>query len=187
MSKVLGLYFLSIKNYLTKRYSTKEIEKLKNVLNKKEYNILMNLNPKMFYPIQYYINVNKAIVKIFNQEDISLLKKIGRFTADESIRGIYRIFFSFGAPQFIIKRASIVFRKYFDQGNLTIIDCTDNSLTIELNGFEKEISKDIKYICTQIEGWIERTIEITSGREIMINQKKCISNGDTSCLFYCSW
>ena len=187
MSGVRGIAFVSIKNYLYKRFPEKEIEKMKEIIDIDSYDILTNCNPKLFYPIDSYIKINKCIVKLFGNMDISILKKIGRYTADEAVRGIYRIFFNFGSPQFIIKKASTIYTKYYDEGMLSVVDIDKNSVTLELFGLKSVKNEQMKYVCLLIEGWLERAAEISAGKSAVTIQEKCRYNNDEICKFIIKW
>ncbi len=186
--QVKGLALISCKNFVEKRFNQPDIEKFIKALDQETVLIYNNIVPNKFYPITTFIKINKAIVDIFNNGNISILKKLGRFCADEAVRGIYRVFFKFGTPQFIIRQAANVFSKYYDKGKLNILYTKNNVAAAELIGFNniEDISL-IKYVCTTIEGWIERSVEICSGKTTNTEHSKCTSKNEGSCIFTCKW
>ena len=118
MSNIKGISFKPIKKYLEKRYDDSEIKKLTDILGSDVSNTLMNSELNKSYPLEHYIKINKAIVKLFGNDSLDILKKNGRYSADEAVRGINKIFFKFGSPEFIMKQASNVFHKYYETGKL---------------------------------------------------------------------
>jgi len=187
MSNVKGLVFSVCRDYLQKRYSKEEILKMRDIIGDAAFDVFLNHTDKMFYPLEYYIKVNQAIVELFGDNDIEIIKKIGRYGADMAVRGIFKMLFSFGSPEFIIKRATLAFDKYFDTASLYVTGANSNTVVLELKGFEEVERDQIKYICKRIEGWIERSLEISSGKEAKTVQKTCMGNGDPTCKFIGKW
>jgi hypothetical protein len=86
-----------------------------------------------------------------------------------------------------MKLSTEVFSHYYDTGKLIYVDSTKNSVVGELVGFQIDNKDDMEYICKRIEGWIERSIEISAGKAMKTKQTKCMAKGDETCLFVTEW
>jgi|GEM_PF-2255569 len=186
MSNVIGHAIISCKNYVDRHFPN-EIEKLKEILDEKTYNTLVNTEGGKYYDINNFININKAISQTFGNNELDIIRDLGRYSATEAVRGVFKAFFKFGSPEFIMKISESVFSKYYDKGKLKLINSTKDSVTGELTGLDIEDKKDVKYICIRVEGWIERSMEISAGKKAKTTQSKCISRGDDSCVFVTEW
>jgi hypothetical protein len=185
MANVKGLALVACGNYLKEHFSETELNKVRMQIGDARYSMLMDPLVGSMYPMDDFIMINTAIADILGRGNISILREIGRASADEANRGIYRIFFKVGSPQFIIKKAAVIFSKYYDKGNLSVKEMGDTNTTVELVDFDYK--DKTKYICTRVEGWVERTLDITSGKKVTTHQAKCIAHGDSSCIFESTW
>ncbi len=187
MAEVKGHAIISCKNYLTKRFSDKDLLKLKDVLSENNYNILFHAEGEKEYPLNDFIEINKAICKIFSDGNTNILREIGRQSATDAVKGVLKAFFKFGSPQFIMKLATEVFSKYYNTGKLIYVESTKNSVVADLQDFKIDNKEDMEFICKRVEGWIERSIEISAGKGMKTIQTKCMAKGDESCMFYTEW
>lgn len=185
MSKIKGIALFSIKKYLEKRYSKDDMELLKNEISESAFKTLMESDLQTFYPLDDFIAINKAIVKLFGANDIDILKKMGRSSADEALQSLFKEFFKFGRPDFILKKVSVLYNEYFDEGKMKLLEIDDRQAVVELSDFP--MNNSMKYICTRIEGWLERALEICAGKKATIDHSTCIAKGDNTCRFHCKW
>ncbi len=187
MSNVKGHALLACKYYLQKHFKENELLKLRTQLDESKYNLLMNPEPELYYPLNDFVEINLAITKVFSNGNTGIIRDMGRQSATEAVKGAYSSFFKFGNPEHILKICSEVFTKYYDTGKMILKDSTKSSAALELVDFNIEEPSLMDLICTRVEGWIERALEISVGKSMKTNQELCVARGDNSCLFVSAW
>lgn len=113
----------------------------------------------------------------------SLAWELGRFSADYGLKTIYRIFFKVADPHFIIRKASQVFCNYYDSGKMEVVSLDPKSAHLRVLGFDQPCTE----FCDRVQGWMERTLELTGAQNIVMSHPKCMVKGDASCDFVGRW
>ena len=110
-------------------------------------------------------------------------KKVGRFSADYALNGVYKIFIKMGTPSFIIKRASRILPTYYRPSTMKSLKTTAKSTTLEITEFPKMD----QYIEERIYGWIQRALEISGCKGLIVLTSKSFTRGDDITEFQISW
>jgi hypothetical protein len=113
----------------------------------------------------------------------SLAWELGRFSADYGLKTIYRIFFKVADPHFIIRKASQVFSNYYDSGKMEVVSLDPKSAHMRVSGFDQPCTE----FCDRVQGWMERTLELTGAQKIVMSHPKCMVKGDSACDFVGRW
>ena len=114
----------------------------------------------------------------------TLARKLGANGAEKNLKGIYKIFYRIGSPEFIIKRAAKVFATYYDKGEFTTISNKDGEVRFRLTDFPDLSECWIE----RIAGWMEKTLELSGGknpRALAIIKHN--DSGDVYCEFTATW
>lgn len=139
-----------------------------------------------WYPLEWYVELNRAIDLVFGQGDMKLVWELGRVSADEALKGIYKVFYRVGSPEFIIKSAAVVWKQYYDCGQLQISNepCPrGKKIRVAVKSFETPT----EIIWMAVGGWIERTLELSGGRNVKIEISRTRVLPGTDCEYVCTW
>jgi hypothetical protein len=112
-----------------------------------------------------------------------VVRRMGRFSCDQGITTVYRIFFKLGSPEFIIGRAARVFSSYYDTGELRIVESGPGRAVGELVGFEGGAPQ----FCERIFGWMQQTLERAGARNLRAKHDVCVHRGGPVCRFEGYW
>jgi hypothetical protein len=74
----------------------------------------------VWYPMPLLLEVMRAAVAVHGEANPGLIREMGPASAD--VRGICKVFFKVGSPQFITGRASRVFSSYYDTGEIRVVE-----------------------------------------------------------------
>lgn len=113
----------------------------------------------------------------------SLGWELGRYSAEAALSGIYKLFFKVADVGFIVKKASYLFPTLYDSGIMEVIDLQPNAAVMRVKDFNEPSSE----FCDRLQGWMERTVELTGRQRVAIAHPKCRNRGDAYCEYHGRW
>ena len=113
----------------------------------------------------------------------SLAWELGRFSAEEALRGIYKLFFKVADMGFIVKKAAYLFPTLYDSGELELVESRPNGAIMRIKNFDEPCQE----FCDRMQGWMERTVELTGRKHATIEHPKCRVRGDAYCEYHGRW
>ena len=108
---------------------------------------------------------------------------LGRHSAEYGLSTVYKVFFKMTDLNFILKRASTLFPSYYDSGALTIVENTPHAASARVVGF----NQPCELFCGRLQGWIERTVELTGSKRVSVTHPTCALRGGPHCEFRAAW
>ncbi len=129
-----------------------------------------------WYPIEEGLIIpTKIIAKLFyagNEKKASY--EIGKYSAQEGLKGIYKIFIKVASPKYVLKRSSVIFKTYYEQIDAQITEDKNNEVTFYIKGFkEKE-----QLIFDRISGWIFEILKIIKTQPLDVKYLLVPQSGD---------
>lgn len=109
-------------------------------------------------------------------------KEEGRFSADNDLKGIYRIFIKAGSPNFIIKRASRVFQNYFKSGEFKVVENSPKRAVAHIIVPE---AHELHVI--NVAGYMERALELSGCSGVSVTVTRSMASGDSVNEFIAEW
>jgi antitoxin component YwqK of YwqJK toxin-antitoxin module len=183
--EVKGVSVRSVREYIEKNFPGKYAEWIESLPDpsKKIYKDFIRVNE--WYPISAGLAIPlKAVGNIFyNGNWKDAVWKMGRFSADEALSGIYKIYVKLGSPRHIIDRAGRVMSAYFSNSEIKVTSDVKNQLTMQILRFD-EPDEAIEY---NIAGWIERALEISGCKNINLSVRKSLARKDAMTEYYVMW
>ncbi len=121
-----------------------------------------NLLRQSIYATNWYPLTDSVIIptahlgKMFFKSEIEGAKEVGRYSAELSLNGIYKIFVRISSPSFVLSRATSVFSTYYSPGEIKIVESSSSHAVLRFMDFEKQDS----LILHRIAGWVEGTLAV---------------------------
>ncbi|MBK8807088.1 MAG: hypothetical protein IPO21_10755 [Bacteroidales bacterium] len=107
----------------------------------------------------------------------------GRYSAEQALNGIYKLYVKFSSPGHIIERASRVFSAYYSGSEMQVVNKEEKSVEVEIVKF----SKPNQIIEHRIGGWMERALEISGCKDVKVVISKSLAKGDAKTLYNITW
>lgn len=136
-----------------------------------------------WYPFEQFVELNEAIDRTFGAGDLGLVKELARFGADANLKTVYRLFYKVGTVRWILGRAARLWGAHYDEGELLVVEDRPREIVMEIAGW----SRPHAVHCRSVEGWAERSIEISGGRDARVDSVACRARGDDRCLLRGAW
>jgi hypothetical protein len=137
----------------------------------------------VWYPMSLLLELMRAAVAVHGEGHPELIREMGRASAEYGVKGVYKVFFKVGSPQFIIGRASRVFSSYYDTGQIRVVESGPGRAVLDLAGFDAGAPE----FCQRILGWMEKTVEMAGARNLEPAHSLCRHRGDEVCRFEGRW
>lgn len=111
------------------------------------------------------------------------IRELGAFDARQSLKGIYRVFVALFKPEFLISRASMIWRLYYDAGRMQV--CRIESKRAELHLLDLPgLPVGHEY---ELLGWMEAALQLAGALAPEIIHTQCLAKGDPHCTFLAGW
>jgi hypothetical protein len=128
-----------------------------------------------WYPLEYgVVEPTRTVCNLFFAGDPKGARELGRFSADQTLRGIYKVFVKLHDPMWTVKRSDAVFAAYYRPGTCELLEETERSATIRYVDFPEQSG----LVEQRIAGWDERGLEICGASSFSVEIVRSISRGD---------
>lgn len=107
----------------------------------------------------------------------------GRYNADTSLRGVYKVFVKIGTPSFLVKRAASLFNSMWQGADFQVRDSESNRAVVvisnvpEMDGHAEQ----------GVAGFIERALEISGCSQVSVTIQGSVTAGHSESVFDISW
>jgi hypothetical protein len=107
----------------------------------------------------------------------------GRYSAENSLTGIYKFFIKAASPFFIVDKAGKIFTTFYQPSMMEVVQKGPDYVVLHITRFE-EPSELIEH---RVAGWIERAMEIHGFSYVLVEITKSLAHGDELTEFHVSW
>lgn len=172
--EVRGSVISNIKAYVEKKHPEK-FEEWHSSLSEKSQELMERPGTSKWYPIKEGIlEPTEKMCDLFYLNARDGAWKSGRFSAEEALTGIYKVFVVVSTPLFLIKRASRIMGTFYRPTEVNVVDNDDKSMLVHFT----KLPTESRYLEYRIAGWMEKALEICGCKELSVKTPKSIANGD---------
>ncbi len=137
-----------------------------------------------WYPLrESLIESLRKMCDLFYDRHVKGARESGRFSADYSLKGIYKIFVKLGSPEFMLRRAGTILPVYYTPSEMKVVECQKGQGIMQITKF----SEMDKVLEIRIAGWMERAVEISGGKQPSIKITRSLTAGDPLSEFVATW
>jgi hypothetical protein len=184
MPNVKGSAFTSRVKWLQLNQGDSGLQRLKGAVSP-DLASLLDKGPVMssWYPFDLFIELNEAIDRTFGKGDLGLIRPLGRHGADANLTTIYRLFFKVGTVKWIMARAARLWGMHYDSGRLIVQQVPGKEVEMRIADF----ATPHQIHCMAVQGWAERSVELSGGKEVALDEIACRARGEDTCRFRITW
>lgn len=136
-----------------------------------------------YYPIPWLIEIQQAAAGLLGGEPRQRFRDFGRFSAEKSLGGAYRLFMKVGFPEYVLGKAAKLFENSF-QG----VDCNVvRVLHVEKGAGRMQIDRfpgGHADLCDRLDGYFEQVLLLSGAKTVRVNHVACAWRDGTPC---CEW
>ncbi len=183
--EIKGVAIKSIAEFVKKYYDERYIEWLDSLPDSSKKIYKEGIFSNFWYPLEEALVIpTEKICDLFYNGDIKKgAWECGRFSADDALNNIYKMYAKVKKPGYVIDRAARIFSSYYRPAKMLPSDQQDNSFIANITEFGLP-SEIIEY---RIAGWIERALEISGCNKVTISIVRSMARGDTTTEYQINW
>jgi uncharacterized protein (TIGR02265 family) len=136
-----------------------------------------------WYPFRMFVELIEAIDRKFGKGDGSLIEDLGAEVARTDLKTVYKVFYRIASPNFVVSKATQVWSRYYDSGELTVLQNDPGKVRIELRSF----ASPNKTHCQSVTGWMRETLHMSGAQECQVTHPRCRTRGDAICEYVATW
>ncbi|HYO69167.1 MAG TPA: TIGR02265 family protein [Archangium sp.] len=184
-ARIKGSVLITRLNLLMKQGGTGRFQQVLQRLPPADRKVLEGvIMPIGWYPLALNLRLDAAIADALSPRDRNkAFVEMGRASAEDNLNGPHHVFIRKGDPHFLLSHSPEIYRLYYAVGSRAYEKTGPRSAVLRTVGAESVTEAD----CLTIIGWYERAIEMSGGREVRVEQKKCRARGNGHCEYHCSW
>ena len=146
-------------------------------------NLERGIHKAQWYPFEQFIELITTIDRLFGKGDLSLVEELARHGADANLTTIYRLFYKVGTTHWILGRAVRLWSAHYDSGYMEVATRGPKAAVLRIRGFATPHQAH----CLSVQGWCERSIELSGGKDPILKEAKCRTRGDDLCQLEAKW
>lgn len=139
-----------------------------------------------FYPFEWIVLLQQAGLSVIGGDKRSVLREMGRFSAENALTTVYKIFFKVGSPEFIIKKATAVYATYFKGGgDIRMVEETKGFIRMQIDRYPGGHPE----FCRRLDGYYEMILELSGAKNIQVVHSTCAytAAGGKTCEWTAKW
>ena len=183
MAQVKGTAVVASVRYVRERFGEAALRRVLGPLPTDERLVLEGgILASSWYPMPLFLHFMQEVERQLATQELHVIRRMGQASAEYGIKGVYKVFFKLGSPEFIIGRAARVFGSYYDTGRIVVAESRAGRAVLDLSGFE-----GAPQFCERILGWMEKTVEMAGAKNLRSGHPRCVHRGDSTCRFLGDW
>jgi hypothetical protein len=180
MIKAKGLFWLNIQKLYKKSGQQGVLEKALAGLSPEDQAVFS----RPILPVSWidYGAVIRLLMALTGN-DFNALRQGSRDAAMDNFKGIFKFFISLTSPGFFIKQTPLIWARYFDSGDVTMV--WDNPHCVHM--IVTNVEGMPKYHEHNIAPFAEEGMRLCGAKNIRSTHPKCLAFGDACCDFRFEW
>lgn len=186
-AQVRGSVFISRLNYLRSRGGEALVASVLGRLPPDDRAVLSSgmILPIAWFPMSLEERLDQAIAQELTPHSPGqALVDLGRASADSALNGgPQAVFVKKGDPHYLLTHSPQIYKMYYAVGRRTYEKTGPTSGVIKTYDAESVTPGD----CLTIVGWHTRAIELSGGKQVLVEETQCRARGGTHCEYRCAW
>lgn len=174
--EVKGTSVAATKNFVVNKFGQSGLKMFMDSLPKESYVIFdQSILANNWYPFNdAFVKPTKVICDLFFGGSDLGAREIGKFSAEQSLKGIYRTFARVASVGFIMERTASIFKTYYSPGRMEVISRDEHRLVFHILDTDESHPLFEQRIC----GWIKGALLICNNRDHKVEISKSTTRGD---------
>ena len=183
--EVKGTAIISILLFIKERFSVGGLNQWIDALTPEARKVYQaSVLVSSWYPLkELLIEPLRKMGDLFYAGDLKGARESGRFSADYSLKGIYKIFVKLGSPEFMLRRAGTILPIYDTPSEMRVVECRKGQGIMQVTQ-SPDMDQGLEI---RIAGWMERALEISGGKQPNLKITKSLTAGDPLSEFVATW
>jgi hypothetical protein len=136
-----------------------------------------------WYPFASLADLIRTADKVMGAGDLAIAREMGRYSATANLSTVFRLLIRFTTPTTILAKGAALWSLNHDSGRVEARpDGTNAALYVIHDHGEPDLA-----FCASLAGWIERCLEMTGAKTVVVNEEACAAREGSVCRFRATW
>jgi hypothetical protein len=185
MVEVKGVAVISLPLFIKEKFGETNYKKWIEALSPEAREAFSSgILASSWYPIDMiFIQPTLRACELFYNNNLRGAWDAGRFSADYSLKGIYKVFVRIGSVESLVKKASTIMPTYYRPSSMEVGLSAKGSASLRITEFQN-FDKIVEF---RVGGWMERALEISGAKDIKVDVAQSLTKGDPCTEYKISW
>jgi hypothetical protein len=184
MGNVKGTGPLSYYEFFKQRFGDRSLVKIREALSPEDQKTFDKpILSVSWVDFGYYMRMITVADRILGKGDKKLIEEAARYNMNKNMRGLYKILISFVSPTFVIKRANLAWRQWFDFGEMKVDILEPGHARGTVTGAD-DMPPNHEY---NLSPAIDEIMRISGGKNTQTTHPQCVLKGDPVCVWEVRW
>ncbi len=174
--QVKGTSLIATEKFIRRQFGSDGYERFLQALPQPSRQLFSStvLSPN-WYPIEEaFYQPMEVVCRLFYGGDPKGAREMGRFSAADGLRGVYKIFARIASVDFVLKKAANIFSTYYQPGRMEVADQGDRHIVLRMTGINMPHQLLEERIC----GYLEGALDVCGERDHKVAVAKSMAKGD---------
>ena len=173
--KLKGAAWKPIIAYVTAMFGEEALKRVLDSVSPECYEIAHErVLVNNWYDIHLIEEFITAADRILGTGDLDIARKMGAYSAEFGIKSVYKIFMKVGTPTFVLKRAPLIWNRYYSRGEAEMRTLQAKQAVLRLT----DMGPLSAVTCIRVTGWMETTLRLTGAKNAKVEHVSCPNRGD---------
>lgn len=184
--KVKGTLVLARMKYLSAQGRESSERVLRRLAQADQAMLRGMLLPSTWYPADLLVRLEMTIAAVLaNGDRRALFLDMGQFSADVNLgaNGVQRPYLREGDPHFLLRNVPRMYASQHTAGTRVYEQVGLRGAIIRTLDGDEPDAED----CLTAVGWLRRAVELSGGRNVVVEETQCRARGGTCCEYVARW
>ncbi len=181
--KIKGLVLLARREFVKEHFGEEAWEKVVKALPAQDQQELNYILATKWYSFETGKRLDRAVVNVLGKGKIGFFEEIGAESARRSLTKEHKLFLTPGDPQAFMKKASTIYKFYYDTGYRTYQQTGPHSGVMTTFEAETFSAPD----CLTVIGWYKEALKLCGAKRVQVVEEECRARGDSCCRYRLQW
>jgi hypothetical protein len=182
-SQMKGSAFSARFDYLKRRFPERWLEYLSRLEPATRELATAHALKNAWYPFDAFVDLNLVADELLGKKDLGLVKTLGKHASEANLPTLYKLFYMVGSPEYIMRKAGVLWAVHHTTGRCEVITHEPGYVEYKIH----EFAQPHRVLCKSLEGFIERSLELSGVSQICVEERQCAAAGAAYCSFYGRW
>lgn len=178
-----GVAFLGVKGYVLATFGEAGWQRVLDALDPADAETVRGALAVGWYDLHLYARFIRAIDAALGKGDLSQIRPMARFAAENDLKIYHRLFFRLLNPAAAVEKSGEYWRRYHDTGSWEMQRVSPTEAVGTLSGWG--IADDA--MCLELCAFMARLLELVGARNVKLDHPRCRARGADACFFRCRW
>ena len=183
--RIKALAFRSTLDYLRSRGGDEAVVKtLEAISEEARLELSRPLLATKYLPFSWLLDLMRAGADHLGGDRREVFQDMGVHSCEQALTGVYKIFLKVGSPQFILGRASRLFKTYFQGASeMRVVGQRRGFSQLEVDAF----AGGHQDYCSRLDGYFYTVLRLSGAKDIEMEHDECAYRHGKVCCWTGSW